>query len=509
MMKRKWIAIGLAVTLIGTFITGCGNGSGGQGNSDTADSIEASGAESEEDYYEATILYHAGNDAASGLQAVEDRFNELTMEQLHMKVDLIPITYGAYDQQVQLMLSGGEPLDIFVMHPENASTFVEAGYMVDLTDYLSEEKTPNILSYLTMEEIKCCSIGDFIWGIPVIMERPHPNSFIMRNDILEEVGVNAEDIKSLDDMTEVYAKVHEAYPDMTLLSGQYNRSMPISSMHTDFLGDIYRIAVLADNGQTPKVVNYFETEEFATLVGHMRDWYEAGYVSKDFATCQDTGEVLMKAGNLFSFTTNTKPDSKKEKDVMTGYDTAIFQYNEPLLTTWGTSTVAYGIASNAKDPAKAVELYDWIMSNREANDLLNWGVEGVDWIETEDGTAAFPEGIDIHNVGYHQDYGWALPNQQNSHVWEGNDPSIFDEYVKIKNESKESVAYGFTFDGRGVTDEVTACHAVVEQYAYTLCVGAVDPEAGIKQLNEELYKAGLQTVLDEVQSQLDSYLAEK
>lgn len=503
-MKKKLTAILLTAAMMGTMLTGCGSQSTDGAEQNTGSSAAT---ENTDDYYEATIMYHAGNDAASGLQAVEDRFNELTMEQLHMKVNLIPITYGSWDQQIQLMLSGGEPLDIFVMHPESASSFVDAGYMVDLTDYLSEEKTPNILSYLTMDDIRCCSVGDFIWGIPVMMERTHPNSFIMRNDILQEIGVNAEDIKSMDDLTEVFAKVHEAHPEMTVLGGMYNASMPISSMHVDFLGDKYKIAVLDDEGQSTKVVNYFETQEFARLLGYMRNWYEAGYVSKDFATCQDTGEILMKAGNLFAFTTNTKPDSKKEKDVMTGYDTAIYTYNDDVLTTWGTSTVAYGIASNSKDPEKAVQLYDWIMSNEEANDLLNWGVKGVDWVEAEDGTATFPEGVDIHNVSYHQDYGWALPNQQNSHVWFGNDPSVFEEYQAAKEAATVSKAYGFTFDTRNVIDEVSACHSVVEQYGYTLSSGAVDPAEGIKQINDALYKAGLQTVLDEAQRQLDEWLA--
>lgn len=503
-MRKKIVSLGLVMAMVVSLLMGCGNKAG-----DVNDNVPESEENKSGEYYEATIMYHASNDSAKGLQAVEDRFNELTMAELNMKVNLVPVTYGSYEQQIQLILTGGEPLDIFVMHPEKASSFIDAGYLVDLSPYLSEENTPNILSYVSMDDIQCCSVGDFIWGIPVMMERAHPNSFIMRNDILKEIGVNAEDIKSLDDLTAVYGKVHEAYPDMMLLGGQYNRSMPISSMHTDFLGDEYKIAVLADEGQTPKVVNYFETEEFKTLVNYMHDWYEAGYVSKDFATCQDTGETLMKAGNLFSFTTNTKPDSKKEKDLMTGYDTAIFQYNDLLLTTWGTSTVAYGIANNSKEPAKAIKLYDWIMSNKEANDLLNWGVEGVDWVEAEDGTATFPEGIDINNVSYHQDFGWALPNQQNSHVWEGNDPEIFKQYEEQKNAAKVSVAYGFSFDSRNLLDEVAACHAAVEQYGYTLCSGSVNPETGIQQLNDALYAAGLQKILDEAQQQLDQWLADR
>ena len=45
----------------------------------------------------------------------------------------------------------------------------------------------------------------------------------------------------------------------------------------------------------------------------MHEWYEKGYVSADQATCTDAGEALMRAGNLFSFLTSGKPNTKAEK----------------------------------------------------------------------------------------------------------------------------------------------------------------------------------------------------
>ena len=83
-----------------------------------------------------------------------------------------------------------------------------------------------------------------------------------------------------------------------------------------------------------------------------------GYVSADFATCTDTGEALMRAGNLFCFSTAGKPNSKVEKDVMTGYDTTIIQVTPDVCYTQTTNALLYGISVNSEDPEKAMILYE-------------------------------------------------------------------------------------------------------------------------------------------------------
>lgn len=49
---------------------------------------------------------------------------------------------------------------------------------------------------------------------------------------------------------------------------------------------------------------------------------------------------------------------------------------------------------------------NWVYKTEEANDLLNWGVEGKDYIINEEGTLEYPENVNADNVGYHQDMGW-------------------------------------------------------------------------------------------------------
>ena len=44
---------------------------------------------------------------------------------------------------------------------------------------------------------------------------------------------------------------------------------------------------------------------------------------------------------------------------------------------------------------------------------------------------AYPEGADVNAVGYHNDYGWIYPNQMVGHVWEGNEPDVWDSVHRL------------------------------------------------------------------------------
>ena len=60
-----------------------------------------------------------------------------------------------------------------------------------------------------------------------------------------------------------------------------------------------------------------------------------------------------------------------------------------------------------------------------------------------------------------------------------------------------------------MANELAACTSVYDQYDNDLNFGAIDTETGIAALNDALYGAGLQTIMDEKQSQLDAWLAER
>lgn len=136
-MKRKSIAMLLTAAMALTALTGCQGGDSDNAKNDVGGGSESGGAaeiDFDEEPYEATFMYWVANDARD-VDSVEAAFNELTMAQLNMKVDLQPVTFGGYTQQIQMILSSDDKLDIFPIFGSNAGTYINADYVEDLSHF--------------------------------------------------------------------------------------------------------------------------------------------------------------------------------------------------------------------------------------------------------------------------------------------------------------------------------------------------------------------------------------
>ena len=467
-------------------------------------------AEEESEYwydaegYVAHLVYVVGVDAPEQ-DRISEAFNELTKKELNMEVELIPMTLGTWIAQVPMMLAGNEPIDLMPMWQTSAATYISSDYIVDLTPYIESEEGQYFIDELSMDALNCCKMGDFIFGIPVQKERTTKNAFVCRTDLLEEAEIDVDSIKDYEDMTEVFEKIQALHPDMIMFGGGSTATPAGQDVYMDGLAGF--LAGLNDYGQTTTVESWASTERFDRLTRLAREWYLAGYVSKDMATSTDSGELLMSGGNLFSYLVNSKPNTEAEKEDQTGYDLTIFEMNEPMLTTGAYNAITFAIGSGAEDPEKSFMLLKWLWQNKEAEDLLNWGQEGVDWVEKEDGSITYPEGVTAETCGYHQNVGWIMPNQFNAHVWEGTQLNVWELYEEDTASAIHSKALGFMADLSDVQMEYDQCNAVRTQYLAMVTTGSVDPDEGIAEYQQALEDAGLQDIIDCVQEQFDEWLA--
>lgn len=510
---KKQMALLLAAGMLGSMLTGCGSSEDAAGESskaadkqttaDTENAASETAADKEE--VDLTMAYLVSGSFA-GQDEVSQAIIDLAKEDLNVNLTVLPMTISEIQSQAELMITGGEDLDVFPFWASRIASFVDSGYVLDLNDYV--DNMPNVLEWVGKDDVLACNLGGYVWGVPVMKERCVPRGIEMRKDILDELGYQIEDIKTLDDVTEVFAAVKKAYPDMTVLGGSSTEGLAHCgdmALICDPLND--ELGVLDNYGAELTVVNEFETDFFRSIVDKTREWYEAGYVSKDMPTSTDTGETLMAAGNLFAFNTNYKPNTAAEKKSSTGYDLVTFAVTEPLSATTCTNSMGYCISGMTKNPERAAEFLDWLFGNQKVNDLMNYGIEDRDWVVDENGNANFPEGKDASTVSYHLDWGWSLPNQFVGHLWTGTDTDLYEQYQAFRENAHRSKAYGFSFDSRPVVDEVIACKAVLSEYLPGITTGSVDPETGLEEMNKALYEAGLQTVMDEKQKQLDEWAA--
>lgn len=506
-MKKKFLVLTLVLTLVMSLV-GCSSKS----DSDTGDSSKNNTSTdvdkdtgNEEETYKITMAY-IGDEFADEAKVLE-KVNEIMREDINMELDLIALNWGTYTNELTLMLSGNEKLDIIPIIITNASGYVNSGQVVDLKEYIDQYGT-NIKEVVGDEFIATPNIDGFVYGVTSKREWITQEGVMMRADLLAEAGFKAEDINSLDDLDAVYAAVHAKNPEMIMLASAQASTPLFRWEEADFLTDGF--GGLMDKGQSTEVVNLYETDEFMTFVNKMYEWNQAGYISKDAATTTEPVFNQVKAGTAFSYFTPMKSGDVEQDELTTGRDLAVASlFGDAYITSYSINFSTWGIAHNSKDKAKAFQGLDYIYGSSEIMNLLNWGIEGEHYEFTDDTKSliTYPEGVDASNKTYGLNIGWELPNQFIAHIWEGNDPSMWEIMQEDINNAERSKALGFSYDTTDVQNQITSLSNVKNEFYDAIGSGSVDPETAVPEFNKALYDAGLQTVIDLKQEQLDAWLA--
>ncbi len=458
---------------------------------------------SAEEVYEVTMLTQG--EQQEDLPRIMEKVNEVLMRDLNMKLNLIVSPYGSLSQQRQLMLTGGEPLDLVYLDASSAIGFMNNGQIIDMSDLIDKYGT-NIKKYWG-DEAKSANIGGFVFGVPNLNEVGSIPAIGMRKDMVEKYNIDVGSIKSLEDLEPVLEMIKENEPGITPVHICADQ-LPISRQLSVIDPMIDGIAVLDNSGQnTTEIIPVTQSKEYQEKCALMHKWYEAGYINQDAATTTVQFESAFKAGSTFSAIMVWHPMSPNQ---FGGVDMEYAFLGNHKVLSGATGNADYGIAANSKDPEKAMQMLDYIYGSEEVSQLLNWGEEGTDWVyvDKDQNVITWPEGVDTNNATYHAQFAWALPNQFMASTWDGvYDPDVFEQMLNFNKEGEKSTAFGFTYNPQNVETELTALKNVQEKYRVSLETGAVDPEEYLPKYEEALKRAGLDKLIEEKQKQFDEWLA--
>jgi putative aldouronate transport system substrate-binding protein len=455
------------------------------------------------------VMAYIGSDQGD-MAKVTAAINEASLRDINMTVEFIQMGFGDYNARTQLILSGGDEIDIVPIFFTNASNLVNTGLVVDLTDYIYEHGR-DILSALGEDVAVSGAISGFVYGTPAQKESASRTGIVMRKDVVDACGIDVNAIHTLTDLSSVYAKVKAKYPDLDCFSG-INFISQIEN-HDTLLDDL---GVLLDGGRTTTVTNWYESEEYRYKARLIRDFYRAGYVKLDAATSTETASSLVRAGTLFSYLSSIKPGFLIQENVSCGRE-MVYAYigtedrsnDSNNLYTYSVNFFDWGIAANSKDPAKAMQFLNWCYKSPDFNNLINFGIEGEHYVfvDGSDRVIDFPPGIDATNFKYHLNMGWFFPNQFVGHIWNGLPGDIWDQYKQFNDSAHKSAAFGFMYDSSSLQTVLAGLTSIQSEYVNALATGsAEDVDKTIQELNQKLYNAGLQQVIDLKQSQLNAWL---
>ena len=502
-MKKRILAAMLTMSMVMS-MTACGNSEAGG----SKDSAKNSGNGDEP--YTVTMVLNGSTQPDE--ERIEQKINEILEPELNADLDIVVLPWASASQQLQLMLSGDEKIDVFYTQATNAVQYMNAGQIVDMSELIDKYGT-NIKQIYGEDIAKINQIEGFVYGVPNQIERGSIPAVFMRKDLVEKYNIDTAQIKEPKDLESVFETVKAGEPDMTMLYSINDGDTPVTRLFRgDNLSDNNYLGVLMDQTNSTKLENFFATDWFKDTTTMLYNWYQKGYISQDAGTNTENWRTVCKAGNLFSLFFAYHPGTPVEFESSTGYEFEIVPfYNEPIINSSSYNGVTFSIAQNSENPEKTMEVLDYIYGSSEIMNLLNWGEQDKDYVieDADNGVINFPEGITSDNAGYNLNLGWELPNQFIAYKWTGSDPKLWEKMEEFNGSAKSSKAVGFLFDSSNYSSEIAALSNIVKQYSGALYSGSGDPDELIPELLEALDDAGINEVIQAKQEQLDAFLAAK
>ncbi|MFD0693042.1 ABC transporter substrate-binding protein [Paenibacillus sp. GCM10027628] len=501
-MFKKWktIAGSMAVTVTAaTMLSACGSSTDSQSGS-----TPGSKAKDDSKPYEISMAFINFQNMPD-VGAVQEEISKITKQKINATVKLIPISISAWTQQTNLMLAGNEKLDLLVSSAFfNYGSQVAKGQLIPLDDLL-EKKGQGIKGVFEPEILNATKIDGKIYGVPSTRDMAADFGMVMRKDLVEKYHIDLSKVKSFSDLEPAFQAIKDGEPGVAPVvqqtQGQSGQTVAqvITGASFDPLGD--SLGGLTDTGGNLKVVNIFETQEYADAIALARKWYQAGYIMKDIATSQETGPSLVKAGKAFGYVANLKPGFEIQESRNSGTELVGVRLTKPVTFTSSITSFMMSITKNSDNPEKAMEFLNLMYTDKDIANLIDNGIEGKHYVKKSDTIIAKPDGV--KESGYMLNE-WEVGNNYLSYIWEGEDPQNWEKMKQFNKSSIRSKALGFTFNVDPVKTEVAAATNVLNQYRVGLETGTLDP-AGLQEFNAKLKSAGLDKIIAEKQKQLDAW----
>lgn len=436
---------------------------------------------------------------------VQEKISALTKEKINATVKITTIPFSSWTQQTSLMLASGEQIDLlWTSSFFNYTNNVASGQLYALDDLL-KNYGQGVTDSMDSRFIDACRVNGEIFGIPAIRDFAQNYGIIMRKDIVEKYNIDVTGIKEPADLTKIFEIVAANEPDLNcfMTANPNTYSEIFGQTKYDKLGDWLGVVELTDKNY--KVMNWYETDYYKSLLMTVRDWYEKGYISKDAATLTETPEALVKANKLFAFSYNGKPGIELQESQKCGTEMIFVPVSNQISTTGTITNGMISVPITAADPERSMMLMNlWYTDDQLVNYFDN-GIEGVHYVKSSDGLLTYPEGIDASNATY-VPITWRIGNNFLAGIWNGNDASIWDQMKDFNNNAQASVALGFTFNSEPVKTEIAAVTNVISGYQMAFETGTLDVESVLPEYQEKLKAAGLDKIIQEKQTQLDAWV---
>lgn len=495
-MKRamkKAAALTLGALLFAASLTGCTKGDSGE-SQDSKSSVQESasggggkesGGQESKELVELTWILQGG--APDSLDTWLETANEYLAEQIGVKLNLE--FYKA--DQIGTIRQSNSGFDIIFTVGGAFYEEQKIGVYADISPYL--ETVGKGMHDAAPEALwDAVTVDGGIYGVPVYKDISMSFFFFWDTEACEKYDVDYTQFTSLQSpgFTEALLKIREGTGEPPAPM-KWGASGLIETKYDNL--NLCNVLGIAYGDSQGKVVSTYEQEDVLADLRVVREWYEKGIINSDANVVESVPDYKVLS---FSQAWPSYADSMSQ---LLGCKVAGVQWGNTVMSNASITGCIQTVSSNSKNPEKAVEFLNFVNTDTKFRDMLKYGIEGVNFQYNDNNT------VTKLNTD------WTVANYAIGNFFINTpEDTEGDQMAEIKQQNENavsSVGVGLSIDRSEFEDQLANCNEIYNRYSRDLLTGSVDPEETVPQMLNELKSAGLDSIIEKVQAQVDAHLS--
>lgn len=478
---KRLIAMAMAAAMA-LSLCACNSGSNGGGTASGGDDMSE----------EVTLKWYIMAQEPAGFDRVMEEANKYLKEKLNVNLELVCIQAGDYQQKTQMIMASQEEFDLMWMNSTYFEPSVTKGAFIPLDELL--DTTPELKSMFDEGVWDATRVNGDIYGVPMLQVLHDQPGLWFIKSIVDKYDLPVEEIQSLDDLTPIYQTVKDNEPsDIIPIRGTIATNF--RPYMTTVTGTSFSID---ENGQ---VTN--RREEAIEENSKMQEWYAKGFFPADVTTLTDENS-LVKAGKIFSRYSRQLPGVSGKFEISNGFSVVNVPTRDAIISRSSVQSTMTAVSATSKHPERALKLLELMQTDKYLFNLMAYGIEGQDWEKDPEN-----ENRILRDSGAYYVPEYLIGNQFLAYILPSYEDTVWEETIAENAAAAVDPNNSFSFDRTPVETELTNLTAIDTEYQNQLTYSTTPVEELYAEIDEKQSLAGVDKVVEEIQTQYDTWKAQQ
>lgn len=516
-MKKRVVASLLAVGMLLSCLSGCGQKEQESSQQKESSSVEQSSKSTEQSSVQEStqqkeqevekVIWALRCDPQEDDEKVVAAMNEILRERYNLELEIITIPSGEYNDRMRLMITSEEEFDLCftASYANKFSDNVTMGAFLGLNDLLQTEAAADLMEVYPIDITGVSTVDGEIYALPNLQMLCNQEAFYIQKELAEKYDLpykSGDRVESVNDpeLKAFMDKIRDNEPDYYVFDEDGQRKETIGT-NGKFYDTITSILYVDYEDDTFTVRTKLEDPKYIENLREMNQLYKDGYVREDVATTVDNSAD--QKTNRYAIMTNTgKPGGDAETSNKYGKEYIMVYCGEPTMASNAGISTMTAINVNSKNPEAAIKMYGVFWTDPEIYNMFLFGLEGEHYTKVGENRVELISGSGYDRSGF----GWAVGNQFNAWLLPGQADDVWEVSAAMNESAEVSHLAGFTFNSVPVETELAQLKTVASEY-YEQFMYVEDFDGWVETALAKYKASGLDNVVKEAQAQIDAWRA--